>query len=368
MLLTEDIREACNKCRRMAMPFAVVVMPSDSVARFFCDDKVVDLTDGTPTGWEGFVVGRFGKGTEQSPLGIAENYSVEDILNFNVSDTAADAYDELTAPESTDKEQYLESIASVVASLDHETEKVVISRAIVLESDNDPMNVAEKYFSELPDCFRAIYYTPSTGMWITCTPETLFRNNRKDNSLTTMSLAGTRPVALHNQPWDHKNSCEHRLVTDYILNTLTDNGLHAEITAEKSLQFGDIEHLCHEISATGKIDEIRLAMKLSPTPAVCGWPVEKALDTISRHEHHRRGCYGGFLGVVNGKDCNLFVNLRCCRVFMTGDHSYTYELFAGGGINSMSSPEAEWDETIRKSRILKNIVTEKSQVFETISK
>lgn len=65
----------------------------------------------------------------------------------------------------------------------------------------------------------------------------------------------------------------------------------------ENLPFGAIEHLCNRIEAQGKIEPVDIALKLSPTPAVCGWPKEKAYMTIVTAERHKRSCYGAFIGL-----------------------------------------------------------------------
>ena len=90
---------------------------------------------------------------------------------------------------------------------------------------------------------------------------------------------------------------------------------------------------------------------LHPTPAVCGYPKEKALDLIFQTEQHNREYYAGFCGPVNFKDrTDLFVNLRCMKILP--EH---LGLFVGGGFTTHSQPAKEWEETTLKSQTIKKL-------------
>ena len=68
-----------------------------------------------------------------------------------------------------------------------------------------------------------------------------------------------------------------------------------------------------------------LVQELHPTPAVGGLPKDIAVDYILAHEDYDRAYYTGYLGPFsNGKQANLFVNLRCATVF-----DDTIRLFTG---------------------------------------
>ena len=87
---------------------------------------------------------------------------------------------------------------------------------------------------------------------------------------------------------------------------------------------------------------------MHPTSAVCGLPYEESLEFILKTEKLQRGYYSGYIGPIY-KDGNFdfFVNLRCAMAFQN-----SLVLYAGAGINSMSDPEAEWDEVKRKKQVI----------------
>ena len=73
---------------------------------------------------------------------------------------------------------------------------------------------------------------------------------------------------------------------------------------------------------------------------------------IKKLEKHERRFYAGFSGPWNlGDKSHLFVNLRCAEMGDSGINVYV-----GGGITVDSNPEAEWEETVRKSQTLLHVV------------
>jgi isochorismate synthase len=91
---------------------------------------------------------------------------------------------------------------------------------------------------------------------------------------------------------------------------------------------------------------------LHPTSAVCGQPLDTALEFIHKHENHDRQFYTGYLGPVNFQNrTDIFVNLRCLQVLQK-----ELILYAGAGITQDSIPEREWEETELKLNTLLNAI------------
>ena len=112
----------------------------------------------------------------------------------------------------------------------------------------------------------------------------------------------------------------------------------------------NIQHLSTEISArvrpgTGLLD---LVQRLHPTPAVCGWPADRARAVITEHETFDRGWYAGPIGWMDAAgDGEFAVALRSAVV--SGSRAW---LFAGNGIMGDSIPESELSEVQLKFRPL----------------
>jgi isochorismate synthase len=91
---------------------------------------------------------------------------------------------------------------------------------------------------------------------------------------------------------------------------------------------------------------------LHPTSAVCGQPLDKALEFIRKHENYKRQFYTGYLGPINFEDrTDLFVNLRCLQIMQE-----KLILYAGAGITQDSIPEKEWEETELKLNTLLKVI------------
>ena len=110
----------------------------------------------------------------------------------------------------------------------------------------------------------------------------------------------------------------------------------------------NIQHLSTEISGRVHpgVDILDLVQRLHPTPAVCGWPADRAREVIAHHEAFDRGWYAGPIGWMDGAgDGEFAVGLRAAVV--RGNRAW---LFAGNGIMGDSAPQSELDEVQLKFR------------------
>lgn len=347
--------DAARRCLASGMAFAVIVEPGADAARFFACSEPRELS--WPVDGPCFIAARWGRGAEQRPVMIPEcdpdGAGVRPVpRQHGTNDTAWDSVGQ-TLPEPTAREDYLRQLRGIVAGLAGHRKKVVISRVKRVDaSAREPFEVAADYFARFPQTFRALYHLPGMGLWIVATPERLLSHCAGSSTFETMALAGTR-AACSAAEWDRKNVMEHSLVTDHITDVLSRHGLHCTVGPAEELGFGSIEHLCHRIVATGSASPLELALELSPTPALCGWPVDEAWFTIAATERHSRGCYGSFIGTASPSGMDLMVNLRCCMAAPSASgEGFDYALFGGGGINALSVPEDEWNEAEAKMKPL----------------
>jgi isochorismate synthase len=137
------------------------------------------------------------------------------------------------------------------------------------------------------------------------------------------------------------------VVTKSIAGAFIDLGARTiVIEGPEVLPTAHVAHLRTRITATMEGRSIEdLVDALHPTPAVCGLPVEAALERISQWEDRDRELYAGFWGPwsADGR-MELFVNIRCMRLF----HDRA-ELHVGAGITAGSDPAREWEETEHKA-------------------
>ncbi len=253
------------------------------------------------------------------------------------------------------KEEYIDRADYLVEVLKgDDLRKVVLSRVIdyALPSSFQVGSFLFGLLNKYPNAFVYLACLPGYGVWIGATPEVLLKLD--DDHAETVALAGTKP--LENIKWTEKEIKEQQIVTDYIEELLFSNDINEYgKTPLSTVTAGNVVHLKTGFNISleqlnGKIGKVIKA--LHPTPAVCGLPRDHAYQLIKKVEKHDRQFYSGFIGPWNlDKKSQLYVNLRCAEI---GDSKMS--LYVGGGLTADSNSEAEWEETIHKSKTLLSVV------------
>lgn len=255
-----------------------------------------------------------------------------------------------------------------------EIQKIVVSRKEEINATKDHFVLFEELLHNYPTAFVYLWYHPKVGMWAGATPETLV--HVKGNTMTTMSLAGTRKFEENGTvSWNEKEIEEQQIVTDYIIDRLQNITSNLNVTEAETHQAGSLLHLRSMISGrmASSVNIGDIVTILHPTPAICGFPTEVAKSFILSEEGYDRKFYTGYLGELNERvetarnrnrknqensaykavrtNSELYVNLRCME--LTHDKRI---LYIGGGITKDSNPESEWQETLAKSQIMKRVL------------
>ncbi|MGB3179666.1 MAG: anthranilate synthase component I [Albidovulum sp.] len=192
-------------------------------------------------------------------------------------------------------------------------------------------------------------------------PEILVR--LRDGEVTVRPIAGTRPRGATPEAdrayeadllADQKELAEHLMLLDLGRN---DVGRVAKIGTVRPTEQFIIErysHVMHIVSnVVGEIrdGEDALSALLAGLPAgtVSGAPKVRAMEIIDELEPEKRGIYGGGVGyfAANG-EMDMCIALRTAVV-----KDQKLYIQAGGGVVFDSDPEAEFQETVNKSRALK---------------
>lgn len=270
------------------------------------------------------------------------------------------AFQAVDSPYVASKTEYLRQAGSLISKLKNvELKKVVLSRVIEHELDEvvDWGRKFEQLCHKYPTAFVYVLSNGQGLFWAGATPETLISVSNK--KAYTMALAGTQPAKLNPEEtysWQTKEREEQQYVTDYIADILQDSGVKKHTISETSTHLaGTLAHLVNHIDfeMPTQISALELAQKIHPTPAICGFPKEKALELILKTELHKRSFYSGFLGIIQeNKAADFYVNLRCVQV--VGNQMYSY---VGGGLTADSNPEKEWLETVLKSQTMLSLFT-----------
>jgi isochorismate synthase len=164
-----------------------------------------------------------------------------------------------------------------------------------------------------------------------------------DGDVRTDAVAGTRPVARAAElVSSDKDAREHALVVEHLRRALHETAGEAVVEPRALRTVGAVAHLHTVVRAARppalRIDE--LVRALHPTPAVAGWPVERAVTTLAGLEGFDRGLYGGIVGIVGPRRTALSVALRGALITDDG-----LSITVGAGVVSGSTVTAEDAET-----------------------
>ncbi|AUH34283.1 anthranilate synthase component I [Paracoccus tegillarcae] len=191
-------------------------------------------------------------------------------------------------------------------------------------------------------------------------PEILVR--LREGEVTVRPIAGTRPRGADEAEdreleadllGDHKELAEHLMLLDLGRN---DVGRVAKIgtvhpTEEfKVERYSHVMHIVSNVVGELREGEDALSALLAGMPAgtVSGAPKVRAMQIIDELEPEKRGVYAGGVGyfAANGE-------MDMCIALRTGViKGQTLYIQAGGGVVYDSDPEAEFMETVNKSRAL----------------
>ncbi|MGY6560751.1 MAG: chorismate-binding protein [Luteibaculaceae bacterium] len=266
----------------------------------------------------------------------------------------AEPYPSETAIYTEQQPMYLTRVSALIALLKQgDLTKIVASRAKKFEIKTNYTELFRKLCERYPKTFRYFLYSPESGYWMGASPEILVE--KENDTYKTVSLAGTRKPNDTGayQPFTEKEYQEQQVVTEYLLNKLK-SAQTLSISSSEVYPYhtGNLIHLKTDIDfSAGNLPIEEVANLLHPTPAICGLPPKKAEQLITEQEPHRM-YYSGFLGpIFSNESAKLFVNLRCMH--LQGEKAVVY---AGGGLNALSTAESEWDETEWKLETMGHIL------------
>ena len=184
----------------------------------------------------------------------------------------------------------------------------------------------------------------------------------KDGEVCTRPIAGTRPRGK-DLPQDdllkselllsEKERAEHIMLIDLERNDLGRVSVYGSVEVDELMTVEYYSHVMHIVSnvrgklAPGKtaFDCIKAAF---PGGTITGVPKVRCMEIINELEPVGRGAYtgsAGYIGFGGGMDLNIII-----RTFLIKDG--TAYVQAGAGIVADSSPEKEYEESLRKAEAL----------------
>lgn len=355
------------------LPFVAYQKPNSTVikALFQNDDELYSANTFMESG---FVFSPFDANEDSILMPLSKSEQIEAGKVFMSENQCDIKYREVSLEE---KSKHIHLIDKGIKAIHSgQFTKVVLSRMETVPLlETKPFSIFKRLLNIYPSAFVYMWYHPKVGLWLGATPETLIE--MEGNRFSIMALAGTQDYkGTTNVLWKDKEIEEQQIVTDFIIKQLNSSVENLKVSKTETVKAGNLLHLKTIISAQLKPDSSNLKhliFDLHPTPAVCGLPKVDAKKFILQNEYYNREFYTGFLGELNyeksiaprsskknienrayavtKKRTELYVNLRCMQI--KEQNAYIY---VGGGIMESSNAEAEWEETVSKSKIIKSIL------------
>lgn len=306
-----------------------------------------------------FLLHPFDAGFHQRPLNIPFQY--HQVLDMQTAETFTfqmkETWPAMHPNGSTSRETYLTQVKKALDQFDGTHQKLMVARQKAFSCPTlQPFVQFLKLRKKYPHTFTWFLAAPFAGTWLGASPELLLES--ADGDVRTVALAGTRTANLGDAPWGEKELREQSLVTEHIQKVMDYLDIQEiNIQGPETYTIGHVAHL--KTSLSGKMDMPdpeklrRLMGELHPTPAVGGTPKTWAMEAIRDLEETLRTYYAGYMGVWNHQQsrCAIYVNLRCMS--WDGETAYVY---AGAGITKDSNPEAEYQETEEKIKLLADLL------------
>lgn len=206
-----------------------------------------------------------------------------------------------------------------------------------------------------------MFYLNMGGFQIVgASPEILVR--LRDGEVTIRPIAGTRPRGRDESEdkaleadllSDQKELAEHLMLLDLGRNDVGRVARPGTVRPTEQFVIERYSHVMHIVSNVvgelrGGEDALSALLAGLPAGTVSGAPKVRAMEIIDELEPEKRGVYGGAVGyfAANGE-------MDMCIALRTGVvKDGALYIQAGGGVVYDSDPEAEFQETVNKSRAL----------------
>ena len=292
---------------------------------------------------------------------IAATDDADDLVDLSPTATSAPAARHLDITPVRNPLAWTAAVGTAAARLrSGEAEKVVLGREVIAHGDGvvSAGNVVRGLRTAYPSCFTYLITGADGTAFAGASPELLIRRSS--------SLAFAQPMAgsvargktdaederlARDLVASSKDADEHRVVSRFVVDALEPFSMHVNAHGPEVVRFTNIQHLATSVVAELRepaADALTLASALHPTPAVGGWPREKADALIDELEAMDRGWYAGAVGWIDGRgDGEFAVALRCGLLWEDGAR-----LYAGVGVMPDSDPARELEETELKFKAL----------------
>ena len=229
--------------------------------------------------------------------------------------------------------------------------KVVLARKSVFgfAAELDPLACLQALLPAAERCYRFCFVPAAGRGFLGVPPERLYR--REGRRILCDAIAGTRTrgdgASLDRQlERDLMGSDKERREQDYVVRGIRESlaPLCGSLNAGADpsvVKLHQCQHLMSSFEGVLRdgVGDAELLKALHPTPAVGGYPTDRALREIEKREPFDRGWYAGPVGWVGRDSAEFAVAIRSGLV-----EGSALSVFAGAGIVAGSVPGEEWDE------------------------
>ena len=210
-----------------------------------------------------------------------------------------------------------------------------------------------------------MYFFEAEGLTLVgSSPERLA--SLRGSTCQVVPIAGTRPRGETEEEddalglellADPKEMAEHEMLVDLARNDLGRVAAVGTVSVREHARlekFPRVQHIVSRVEAQlgyGR-DALDLLAASFPAGTVSGAPKVRAMELIAGLEADQRGPYAGAFGYLDGAgNLDMAISIRTLVV-----HGDTVHVQAGAGVVFDSVPEREYEETLHKSRALKEAV------------
>ena len=317
---------------------------------------------------------RSGINADESVLDVFENLvnknrdesELEDEENTGV--TLKELPDD-DSPQANDDEDEEDIERSKNTSGKRSLRKVVLARKTTLDVSScvSECELIKSLQRRDPDAYQFILTHPNGTSFIGSSPERLFKSNFSSRTVESEAVAGTRSrgsdpgedaALAYDMLLSEKEHEEFAIVREDVRKSLAKIARDGNAGVFKELEKGilrhvSVQHLYARFRAKidEQVDESDVIRALHPTPAVCGYPRDLAMQTVRQSETFDRGLYAGPLGWIDSEGAEFCVAIRSALISNGEDtDGKVADLFAGVGVVKAANAKSEWQELNLKTK------------------
>ena len=243
--------------------------------------------------------------------------------------------------------------------------QVVLSQEFSGQVSGDDFDLYRNLRSVNPSPYM-FYLNFEKVRFIGASPEVLARLT--DGKIDLIPIAGTRPrggnaeadMALEEELLsDPKERAEHVMLVDLGRNDVGKVSAPGSVTVPRLMEVERYSHVMHIVShieglLREGVDCFDLFMSAFPAGTVSGAPKIRAMEIISELEPTQRGAYAGAVGYF-GFNGNMDFCITIRTITIANER---LSVQVGAGIVADSSPEGEYEETLKKAAAIFKTIEE----------